>query len=240
MTTINVNVFSTSAVYTNSNQSLFSNPIIFGGNVTKTWSGIDNQLLVGWGGLTGNDARFATPTGDISAFVTGTDYQFTVKSVTGDSTLTDSYTGFGNTANVVATETVMASGQNYHLDSFVYGTSQVGFNTMSNVTVAGAGGIGPIITGVVDVSISIILHDVNSATGFYRADFAFTAAASGGSLSVILPTSPISPLNVRDNGTMTGVTSQMVTSGNYVLVQVNASSTITYNFTMIAQLQWIA
>lgn len=236
MTTVRINMYSPGALYNNS-QNL-SSQTVRGGNIVQNWTGNSNQMLVGNFGNSGNDATWATPNGDLTAFVSGNNYTYTVGAITGFPT--SSYTGFIDVAYVRAPQTTMAFGQAYHIDSFVQSTIGFGNNIMSTVTTAGFGGIGPITSGIVDASISILAHDAAGNNGFYRADFTFTAVAVGGVLNTIIPSSPISPLNVRSNGSMSGVTSQMSVSGNYVLLSMNVPSGVTYNTSIINQLQWQA
>lgn len=171
----------------------------------------------------GSSAGF-TAGGDL----TGTSTSQQVVNLTG--TGTNTYTGSGTIIDVVPTETILGSATTTHVDSFVQNTSLAGTSAFQNLLAFA------VTSGSVDAAISVIGVDNASATGVYRADITFTAIASGGSLNTIVQ--PTNPQNVRSNGTLTGITMQVNSSGNNVQVQVNVSNTITVKWSLIAQLQW--
>jgi len=171
-----------------------------------------------------------TAGGDLS----GTSSSQQVVSITG--TGTNSYSGSGASINIAPTETILASGTNFHVDSFVLNSTLVGTGAFQNLftfnTVTGQ-----IYTDAsIDWHVSILGVDSANTAGVYRADLTFTTIVSGSSLNNILQSG--NPQNERKQAPLAAATSQVTNSGQQLQIQVSVTNGVTVKWSMIAQLQY--
>lgn len=198
-----------------------------GGNVVIN---IHDNVLIQGNTLAVTNGSLTIYTIDPGAFWSTTQTATTV-TIVGANTYVSGTTA-GTLMSIYPTETVFAAATSIHVDSFVQAITQAGTSAFANLVSI------PVTSGSVDVAISIIGVDNASATGVYRGDLTFTAIASGGSLNTVLPTTPVAAVNTRSNGSLASVASQVTSSGNNVIIQVNVASGTTVKWSVIVQLQW--
>lgn len=153
----------------------------------------------------------------------------------------------GTIAEVVPTETKLGWGTGVEVRSFTVGVSVTGAATTTAASI-------PIPEpatapyGVIDGAISVVGYDTGGSGTIipvYRADLTFTCFWDGFSATLIQPSSPSNPLNVRSNGTVTGWGAAVVLDGPQQNVLVHVTNTAgtggnPVNWSVIGQIQYRA
>jgi hypothetical protein len=208
----------TGVVHSNGTGNLISSTIV-NADISATAAIAVSKLSVGTAAQVLLNNATPTPTwttlsGDVTVSATGTT---TVNSISGNSPI-----------NILASETILASGTNYSIIGIVNGIT-----TINNTVTTAITYLHPDNT-MIDWSVTFIGRNNTNNGDLYRSDFFFTTQRFASGAPVMYPGSP-SASNIRSNGGGSSYSATVSISSNNILLNVVGVSSTTINWSVSAQ-----